>query len=173
MPVLFPQAAKDRIIQTFATDTGYRQYSILGKKFSLDQSGADRVETMSEAFYFWVKRPFLGYGVPASTIVDNQYARVIREVGTIGFCIYIWLMMRIFKVGRQSFILTKGNNFAQGLSLGFLAGFVGLLFQSFSAETFILIRIMEPFWFLAALVIILPELINLPETASNPELSQV
>jgi hypothetical protein len=160
MPVLFPQQVRDRIAQTFVHDVpGSQQYAVLGQKFMLDRSGASRVQTWGEAFQAWIKRPFLGYGVPASSVVDNQYARVIREVGTIGFGIYIWLMIRIFRAGRQSFNVTQGNNFAQGLSLGFVAGFVGLLFHSFSAESFILIRIMEPFWFVAAMVITLPELI--------------
>jgi hypothetical protein len=165
LPVLSPQAIKDRIAQTFISDeSGAHQYDVLGKKFSLARSGVARVQTWGEAFQAWVKRPVLGYGVPASAIVDNQYARVVREVGTVGFCIYAWLMIRIFKAGRSSFRQTKGNDFAQGLSLGFLAGFIGLLFQAFSAETFILIRIMEPFWFVAAMVLVLPEL---------PELSQL
>lgn len=153
-----------RVAQTFEKNVpGSKEYGLMGRKFTLDQSAVSRVESWTYAFNKWLKRPFLGYGVPAGSVVDNQYARVIREVGIIGFSIYIWMMVRIFRTGRQSFILTKGNNFAQGLSLGFLAGFVGLLFQSFSAETFILIRIMEPFWFLAALVMILPELTMLPQ----------
>lgn len=161
MPVLFPRAVKDRIAQTFIPE-GFnsQQYTVLGKKFTLDESGVRRVESWSYAYNKWVKRPFLGYGVPAGSVIDNSYARVIREVGTIGVCIFIWLMVRIFRAGRKSFNVTKGNNFAQGLSLGFLAGFVGLLFHSFSSETFILIRIMEPFWFVAAMVIALPDLVD-------------
>ena len=165
LPVFSPQEVRDRITETFMThQSGSQQYNVLGKKFALAQSGVDRVETWSDAFHFWLKRPFLGYGVPASSIVDNQYARVIREVGTLGFAVYIWLFIRIFKAGRHTFLVTRGNNFAQGISLGFLAGFIGLLFQSFSAEPFILIRIMEPFWFVAAMVLVLPEL---------PELSRL
>jgi hypothetical protein len=163
-----------RVAQTFEKNIrGSKEYRILGKKVTLDQSAVSRVESWSYAFNKWLKRPFLGYGVPAGTIVDNQYARVIREVGAIGFGIYMWMMVRIFKTGWRSFTLIKGNNFAQGLSLGFLAGFIGLLFQSFSAETFVLIRIMEPFWFLAALVFILPELVTLPQTSPDTIQTQV
>lgn len=165
MPVLFPRQVQERIAQTFIKDVpGSQQYAVLGKKFTLDQSAVSRVESWTYAFNKWVKRPFLGYGVPAGSVVDNQYARVIREVGTIGFAIYLWLMFRIYRAGKQTFILTKGDNFAQGLSLGFIAGFVGLLFHAFSAESFILIRIMEPFWFMAAMVIALPKLM-----AESPE----
>jgi hypothetical protein len=42
--------------------------------------------------------------------------------------------------------------------MGFLAGFVGLLFHGIGANTFIIVRIMEPFWFVAAMVIMVPEL---------------
>ena len=35
--------------------------------------------------------------------------------------------------------------------------------QSVTAETFILIRIMEPFWFIAAMVLSLPELLEKAE----------
>jgi len=46
----------------------------------------------------------------------------------------------------------------KGLAGGFLAGFVGLLFHAIGANTFIIVRIMEPFWFTAAMVIMLPEI---------------
>jgi hypothetical protein len=42
--------------------------------------------------------------------------------------------------------------------LGFIAGFVGLLFHGLGANTFIIVRIMEPFWFMAALVVMIPKL---------------
>jgi hypothetical protein len=46
----------------------------------------------------------------------------------------------------------------KGLSMGFLAGFIGLLFHSIGANTFIIVRIMEPFWFVLAMVVMIPEL---------------
>jgi len=42
--------------------------------------------------------------------------------------------------------------------MGFLAGFIGLLVHAVGANTFIIVRIMEPFWFILAIVIMLPEL---------------
>ena len=46
----------------------------------------------------------------------------------------------------------------KGLALGFLAGHIGMLFHAISANTFILIRIMEPYWFLAGMVMMIPRL---------------
>ncbi|MBW2168261.1 MAG: hypothetical protein JRG69_03200 [Deltaproteobacteria bacterium] len=42
--------------------------------------------------------------------------------------------------------------------MGFLAGFIGLLVHSIGANTFIIVRIMEPFWFVLAMVIMIPSL---------------
>jgi len=44
------------------------------------------------------------------------------------------------------------------LSLGLIAAFVGILFHAVTANSFIIIRIMEPFWFLAGMVMAIPEL---------------
>jgi hypothetical protein len=50
--------------------------------------------------------------------------------------------------------------FDKGLSIGFIAGFTGLLFHAIGANTFIIVRIMEPFWFIAAMVMMIPSLQN-------------
>ena len=44
----------------------------------------------------------------------------------------------------------------QGLAVGFLAGFVGLIVHSLGANTFIIVRIMEPFWFFAGIIVVMP-----------------
>jgi hypothetical protein len=43
-----------------------------------------------------------------------------------------------------------------------LAGFIGLLFHALGANTFIIVRIMEPFWFLAGIVMMLEEIEKAP-----------
>ena len=45
------------------------------------------------------------------------------------------------------------NPLYKGLALGFLAGFAGLLFQAVGTNTFVIIRISEPFWFFTAIVV--------------------
>ena len=64
----------------------------------------------------------------------------------------------LFTVGRVAFrVLDKvESNFYRGLSVGFIAGFVGLLFHAIGANTFIIVRIMEPFWFFAGIITVLP-----------------
>ncbi|MEJ2729613.1 MAG: hypothetical protein P8185_14090 [Deltaproteobacteria bacterium] len=48
--------------------------------------------------------------------------------------------------------------YLKGLSIGFLAGYIGLLFHSLGANTFIIVRIMEPFWFFTGIIAVLPAL---------------
>jgi hypothetical protein len=52
----------------------------------------------------------------------------------------------------------------RGLVIGFMAGTVGLLFHAIGSNTFIIIRIMEPFWFFAGVALALP---TLRETSSE------
>jgi hypothetical protein len=46
----------------------------------------------------------------------------------------------------------------KGISLGYIAGLIGLLVHGIGTNTFIIVRIMEPFWFLTGMVMMLPEL---------------
>lgn len=61
--------------------------------------------------------------------------------------------------------------FYKGLFLGYVAGFVGLLFHCVTANTFILIRIMEPFWFMTAVLVALPQ-VRLEEMTMLKEKSE-
>jgi hypothetical protein len=60
-------------------------------------------------------------------------------------------------VGRRSFLHEGVDDFGKGLSLALISSLSGLLLMGTGAEVFIIIRIMEPFWFLAAIVTMLPE----------------
>ena len=46
----------------------------------------------------------------------------------------------------------------KGLTIGYIAGFIGLLTHAVGANTFIIVRIMEPFWFLTAMVVVIPQI---------------
>ncbi|GBD96003.1 MAG TPA: hypothetical protein ENG83_15385 [Nitrospirae bacterium] len=154
-PILFPESVYDRISSTFAQ--GGEVYTVFGRQITFAESGAARIEIWKYVIEKWYKRPILGYGVTGVGFVDSQYARVLGETGLIGFLVFVWLMASIFWEGTRTLNLMK-DDWARGLTLGFLAGFIGLLFQAFSASTFIIIRIMEPFWFLTAIVVMLPKI---------------
>jgi len=157
MPYVAPDRVRARIAETFAPD---KSYVVFGKKMGLSESAAARVDSWKAGFEMWVKRPVLGYGIPAGAVVDNQYTRVLSETGLLGILAFFWIIYCLLSFSWGTYKNTQGDDFAQAVSLGFLAGLAGLLAHSFSAATFIIIRVMEPFWFLAAIVAALPDIIN-------------
>ena len=155
-PLLAPDKAKERISYTF--EQGRKRpdvVEVLGVK--MDTSTSARLNSMKMVARDWIKHPVFGFGVTGYEFVDAQYFRVLIETGVLGLATFFLLMSRIFRYTYGVF-REGSNGFQKGLSMGFLAGFVGLLFHSIGANTFIIVRIMEPFWFVLAMVIMMPNL---------------
>lgn len=152
--LLRPEAVFSRIEYTFQI----RQARLVkvGETY-LDPSSSARILSWEESFHEWKKNPILGRGVSGFGFIDGQYIVTLVETGLVGLFAFLWLLWTIFK--NTLSIHKHAEDFLyKGLSLGFLAGFVGLLIHALTANTFIIIRIMEPFWFLAAIVMRSPEL---------------
>jgi hypothetical protein len=58
--------------------------------------------------------------------------------------------------------------FDRGVAMGFIAGTFGLLAHAIGSNTFIVIRIMEPFWLFAGIVLMLPVFAEEPSVATHP-----
>ena len=101
----------------------------------------------------------MGFGVTGVGFVDNQNALVLGEVGIAGMAAYLWVRWRLLAISFHYF-MRMDDPLVRGLSLGFFAALVGLLVHSLTGNIFIIVRIMEPFWFLAALMTVLPKLIE-------------
>lgn len=153
-PFVIPQAVKERALYTFTQRAEPGQMQIGGIR--IDTSTSARLESwklvLSKDF---AGHPILGFGVTGYKFLDAQYARVLAETGLVGFIAFAVLLWSLFKNALKSYRNTKDPLF-NGLSLGFLCGFMGLLTHAIGANTFIIVRIMEPFWFLAAMVIMIP-----------------
>ncbi|MBU1853381.1 MAG: O-antigen ligase family protein [Candidatus Omnitrophica bacterium] len=151
--VFMPYPVKERIKYTFtARSEQIRPASMLGME--LDPSASARIRSWED---IWKKseHKILGYGVTGFGFIDGQYMRILAEMGIIGLCIFLFLLWAIFKNGLDVFLMVRDKLF-KGISLGFLSGFVGLVFFNVGANGFILTRIMEPFFFMAAIVMLLP-----------------
>ncbi|HJX34296.1 MAG TPA: O-antigen ligase family protein [Desulfatiglandales bacterium] len=151
LPLISPQIVKDRISYTFTQGKNRTDVVEIGG-VKLDTSTSDRLVSWKTASKDWINHPILGYGVTGYRFVDAQYLRVITETGFLGLISFLFLMTMIFR-RTYDILKTSIDPFEEGITIGFLAGFTGLLFHAIGANTFIIVRIMEPFWFMTAIVL--------------------
>ncbi|MBI4536555.1 MAG: O-antigen ligase family protein [candidate division NC10 bacterium] len=163
-PILLPDAVLKRYRYTLQEKFDRGEYRLGGARF--DTSTSARFESFEFGLVAWTQRPFLGYGVTGFTFMDAQYVRVLVESGLVGFCAFLWLVWSIFRTARNTYKRVSGTPY-EGLALGYPAGLVALLVHAIGANTFIIVRIMEPFWFLTGIVVILPSLVESPGEAAS------
>ena len=156
LPFIAPNPAKERVSYTFTQGRNQKDVVELGD-VRLDTSLSARLRSWKGAAKDWVKHPILGFGVTGYRFVDAQYVRVITETGLLGLITFLVLITTIFRLAYKVFKETT-EPLHKGLAMGFLAGFVGLLSHAIGANTFIIVRIMEPFWFVTAMVVMIPEI---------------
>jgi O-antigen ligase len=156
LPFMAPKVTKDRVSYTFTQGIG-RPDAVTVAGVQLDTSTSARIKSWEEAVRDLVQHPVLGFGVTGYRFVDAQYVRVAAETGFLGLLIFLLLLGTILKESYRVFKASE-DPFDKGLAIGFLAGFTGLLFHAIGANTFIIVRIMEPFWFIAAMVMRMPSL---------------
>ncbi|MCE5283192.1 MAG: hypothetical protein LLG93_13940, partial [Deltaproteobacteria bacterium] len=108
-----------------------------------------------EAVRDFSKHPFLGHGVTGYAFIDAQFPRVLTETGLLGLSAFIYLLVSVFRMALLR-LREIDDPFFKGLIMGFTAGFVGLVVHALGTNTFILVRIMEPFWFFVGIIAVLP-----------------
>src|SRR2546426_2354835 len=152
---LLPKPVVNRILYTFEPEAGSATVKL--GKVAFNPSTSARLISVQRGLYKWMRRPILGYGVTGTELMDMQYARTLVETGIVGLAVFLWLAWSALKSSLGSFRALRDPE-ERGLALGFLAGTIGLLVHAAGANTFIIVRIMEPFWFFAAVVVSLPAL---------------
>jgi O-antigen ligase len=152
-PYLMPEKVMDRVTYTFSQRVQQGQEKI--GDIRLDTSTSARLRTWARGFEAYMKRPIFGYGVTGWHFIDNQFIRVLVETGLLGLTAFIFLLYSIFKEGWKVYKATDDKLY-KGITMGFLAGLLGMIVHALGANTFIIIRIMEPFWLLAGIVIAIP-----------------
>ena len=151
-PIILPHTAKERIAYTF-TQPAHKEQIQLGK-FRIDTSASARIISWKQGLSDWRKRPILGHGVTGYGFMDAQYPRILVETGIVGMLAFAWLIYTLLLVGLKTW-REQHDDLLCGLSVGLIAGLVGLLVHAIGANTFIIVRIMEPFWCLTGIVIAL------------------
>lgn len=146
----------ERITMTYRGEYATQSFDTgLAGQIKLEDSAASRVHSLRRALFEKLpKHPIFGWGVTGIGMGDTQYALVLGELGLLGAGLFIWMIIRLFHTARTVF-LAYNTPLIKGISLGFMIALIGLLFQALGVNTFVIVRIMEPFWFIAAMLSVL------------------
>ncbi len=155
-----PRRAYERVKETFVQGQ-YRE--TLAGRIPVDDSAGARLRALRRSVRRWQRdwlTVLIGNGVPAGgSVSDVQYGRILREVGIVGMVIFLWMMWRVLLSAYHAASLPGLDRLEEGMCRGLAAAVPGLLLMGIAAEVFIIIRIMEPFWFVAGMVSALPRLV--------------
>ena len=155
-PIILPDTVTDRARYTFKEQRGYArtlQENVGG--ITLDTSASERVRSWKSAWKEVKKHPVFGFGITGWRFLDAQYMRVLVETGFIGLAFFLYLLYSILK---ETWKVYKNAQipFFKYFALGFFVATISMMTHSIGANTFIIIRIMEPFWLVCGLVISIP-----------------
>ena len=158
-PFIMPEAVKNRVRYTFSEEQvshARKQQEKIGG-ITFDTSSSARLKMWRAVFKDFPKHPIFGYGITGWRFIDAQYFRTLMETGLVGLTAFLYLLWAIF---RETWRVYKSaqDHFLRNVAMGFLVGFIAMTFHAVTANTFIIVRIMEPFWLLAGIVIVTPEL---------------
>jgi len=148
---LLPTEVLDRVNYTFQRGSG--EEVIIGGKdagFQVDKSTHERIYVWDKVRYNLNVWPWFGGGVGWGSVLDSQYARVLIETGLLGITTFLFMQFRILTTARQAYLWST-DWVCKGLALGAFVVTVGLIVHSLGTITFLVVRIMEPFWFLVAM----------------------
>lgn len=146
------ERAMGRVAETYTGVQATTVFKTPLGEVRLEESAAQRVKSWQRSVFFWLpKNVLIGNGVTGVGLSDAQLPLVIAETGVIGTVLWLWMIIVCFRVSWRLYC-ASADPFVRAISLGYIIGLIGLLWQSTGVNTFIIVRIMEPFWFLTAVV---------------------
>jgi O-antigen ligase len=146
---LQPESVGERVAYTFE---GQAHGSVRIGSMHLDPSSSARISSWGDALHAFARHPVAGWGVTGYGFLDAQYFRILVELGLVGLVAFLCLLgttMRLFRVAS----VQASSPLHRGLAMGMTAALAALMVHAVGANTFMLIRIMEPFWLLTGLVV--------------------
>ncbi|MBI1318879.1 MAG: hypothetical protein GC168_08005 [Candidatus Hydrogenedens sp.] len=154
-PLFMPDVVKERVLYTF--DVGGEKVVINGQETSLvvDKSTNERILVWRKVRYLLGVAPIFalfGGGVSWESVLDSQYARVILETGLVGLAAFLFLQAMLLRSTREAYRWTE-NWVGRGLAMGMFAATLGLVAHSTGTISFLIVRIMQPYWLLIALTV--------------------
>ena len=151
-PFVIPEVVQERFNFTFFQKAHFGSQVKIGPVF-LDTSTSARIFSYKLILNQLLKRPFFGYGVTGFGFIDGQFFRVLIEMGILGLASFLWLLSGVHRIIRNG-MRAEASPRLKGMAVGFYAGFWGLMIHALSANTFLIVRIAEPFWCLTGLIVV-------------------
>lgn len=139
--VLFPLLAPESVWERASTIGGI----FVGE---LPESARARKQAWEVAWYNDIAQsPLIGNGpgyLPFG-YVDNEYVRILVDIGFAGLIAFLWLIFRLFQKANQSYNASTEGTFHRGLSAGYFIALIAMSVHAFGATSFTSIRSMEAF----------------------------
>jgi hypothetical protein len=138
-----------------------------GGVLEFEQSARERLINWQRAVNVFTERPtnpLIGIGFWGSRFhgawgyatPHNQFVAYLVEMGIVGLAIFCWLMKRVFhQILLLHRLASPEDYFYKALSIGFMAGVIGVLVNSFFECTLESARIMGPFWLMTGIIVTL------------------
>ncbi|MEW6325003.1 MAG: O-antigen ligase family protein [Nitrospirota bacterium] len=156
-PFIAPERVRQRVSETFTQRYhGPQEEQLRIGQVSLDTSTSARIISWKTSARDWLSHPVFGYGIAGYGFIDAQYFKVLVETGLVGLAAFGFLLGQLWRRLLAAY-RTLSAPWMRGLAMGFIAGYAGMLAHAIGANTFIIVRIMEPFWLLAGLLIVLSQ----------------
>lgn len=154
---IMPEKVIERVSHTFQKDTG-ESITLAGREtgVKVDKSTHERFLVWRKVrFILTLSLPFalLGAGVSWESVLDSQYARVFLETGLLGAFAFAFLLYRLLRTSREAYRWT-GDWVGRGIGIGMFAATLALIAHAVGTISFLIVRIMEPYWFLVAITVI-------------------
>ena len=157
LPVILPQEVQERYAETITQRPEAPSQQVRIGEYYFDLSTSERLKTWRKVVEDWRKHPILGYGVTGYGFVDGQYFRTLIESGIVGLGALLYLLGSVV-VWLYRGLSSARAPFHRGLIMGTLAGTIALLAHAIGSNTFIIVRIMEPLWFLLGMAMVVPSI---------------
>lgn len=120
-----------------------------------DRSAAIRLKVeWPRAIRAWQKNPFLGTGYSSITLAtDNDYLRVLGEVGLIGFLAFMLVLLKIGQKIRNFLSTIPHGDTSRTIIIGILGGIIGFLANAVFIDVFEASKVAITFWLLMGLAL--------------------
>jgi len=151
--VVLPAAVQERILMTRSADSG--------SEAGLDSSSEERLALWQDAIDLFKRNPITGTGfntygymgrIGSYRDTHNYYVKVAAETGLVGLALYLLLLQRLLKIGRDLFRKATDPLWA-GISLGFLGLVTSACVLNFFGDRWMYQQVDGYLWIILGLVI--------------------